>query len=198
MICYKKKNLTLKDNSEELLSEDSGGLPFVCYYDESRLFTGNHIPWHWHDWIELNYVDSGILKMYTTDQEVEARPGDVIFINRNIMHAYDFPDQVNYYSFIFDARFLAGEFGSYIDRKYFAPILRSKNLSALHLRSDSARRIHMIGSILKAIDQMREEPAGYEFAVREILSRFFLLMQEETERPGAHEADASIYLFAVQ
>lgn len=187
MICYKKKNLTLKDNSEELLSEDSGGLPFVCYYDESRLFTGNHIPWHWHDWIELNYVDSGILKMYTTDQEVEARPGDVIFINRNTMHAYNFPDQVNYYSFIFDARFLAGEFGSYIDRKYFAPILRSKNLSALHLRSDSARRIHMIGSILKAIDQMREEPAGYEFAVREILSRFFLLMQEETESVRATE-----------
>lgn len=172
MICYMKKNLTLKDNSEELLTEDSGGLPFVCYYDESRLFTGNHIPWHWHDWVELNYVDSGILKMYTTDEEVEAHPGDVIFINRNTMHAYDFPDQVNYYSFIFDARFLAGEFGGYIDRKYFAPILRSKNLPALHLKSDSARRIHMIGSILKAIDQIREEPAGYEFAVREILSRF--------------------------
>ena len=103
------------------------------------------------------------------------------------MHAYDFPDQVNYYSFIFDARFLAGEFGGYIDRKYFAPILRSKNLPALHLKSDSARRIHMIGSILKAIDQIREEPAGYEFAVREILSRFFLLMPEETETIRATE-----------
>ena len=160
MICYMKKNLTLKDNSEELLTEDSGGLPFVCYYDESRLFTGNHIPWHWHDWVELNYVDSGILKMYTTDEEVEAHPGDVIFINRNTMHAYDFPDQVNYYSFIFDARFLAGEFGGYIDRKYFAPILRSKNLPALHLKSDSARRIHMIGSILNATEQIRGEPAG--------------------------------------
>ena len=45
----------------------------------------------------------------------------------------------------------------------------------------------MIGSILKAIDQMREEPAGYEFAVREILSRFFLLMQEETESVRATE-----------
>ena len=46
MIRYMKQSLTLRDNSEELLSEDSGGLPFVCHYDESRLFAGNHIPWH--------------------------------------------------------------------------------------------------------------------------------------------------------
>ena len=52
MIQYQKKNLTLGDNSEELLSEDSGGLPFMCHYDESRLFTGHHIPWHWHDWMD--------------------------------------------------------------------------------------------------------------------------------------------------
>ena len=187
MICYKKKNLTLKDNSEELLSEDSGGLPFVCYYDESRLFTGNHIPWHWHDWIELNYVDSGILKMYTTDQEVEARPGDVIFINRNIMHAYDFPDQVNYYSFIFDARFLAGEFGSYIDRKYFAPILRSKSLSIIHIRPDTPLRIRMIELILQLTDVLRDEPDGFELTVRELISRFFLMMRAETEDIRAAE-----------
>ena len=46
MIQYLKRSLTLGDNSEELLSEESGGLPFLCYFDESRLFTGNHIPWH--------------------------------------------------------------------------------------------------------------------------------------------------------
>ena len=44
MIQYMKKGLTLGDNSEELLSEDSGGLPFMCHFDESRLFPGHHIP----------------------------------------------------------------------------------------------------------------------------------------------------------
>ena len=102
----------------------------VCYYDESRLFTGNHIPWHWHDWIELNYVDKGILKMYTTDEEVEAHTtGDVIFVNRNTLHAYDFPDQVNYYSFISRRAVPGRGFRGYIVRKYFAPILRSKKSS---------------------------------------------------------------------
>ena len=71
MIQYQKKNLTLGDSSEELLSEDSGGLPFVCHYDESRLFTGHHIPWHWHDWIEINYIDKGSYQMHSPDSDLE-------------------------------------------------------------------------------------------------------------------------------
>ena len=94
MIQYLKRSLTLGDNSEELLSEESGGLPFLCYFDESRLFTGNHIPWHWHDRIELNYVEEGTFRFHSPDVEFEAGPGEVVFINRNIMHAYDFPAPV--------------------------------------------------------------------------------------------------------
>ena len=44
MIYHQKKDLTLGDNSEELLSAASGGLPFMCMFDEGRLFTGQHIP----------------------------------------------------------------------------------------------------------------------------------------------------------
>ena len=187
MIQYQKKNLTLGDSSEELLSEDSGGLPFVCHYDESRLFTGHHIPWHWHDWIEINYIDKGSYQMHSPDSDLTAVQGEVVFINRNIMHACDFPTPVNYYSYTFDSRFLAGEFGSYIDRKYFAPILRSKSLSVLHIRPDTPRRIRMIELILQLTDVLRDEPDGYELTVREIISRFFLLMLTETEEIRAAE-----------
>ena len=162
MIQYLKRSLTLGDNSEELLSEESGGLPFLCYFDESRLFTGNHIPWHWHDRIELNYVEEGTFRFHSPDVEFEAGPGEVVFINRNIMHAYDFPAPVNYYSYTFDSRFLAGEFGGYIDRKYFAPILRSKSLSVVHLKPDTAHRIRMIDHILQLTELLRDEPEGYE------------------------------------
>ncbi len=187
MIQYLKRSLTLGDNSEELLSEESGGLPFLCYFDESRLFTGNHIPWHWHDRIELNYVEEGTFRFHSPDVEFEAGPGEVVFINRNIMHAYDFPAQVNYYSYTFDSHFLAGEFGGYIDRKYFAPILRSKSLSVVHLKPDTAHRIRMIDHILQLTELLRDEPEGYELAVREVMSRFFLLLRKETEEVRAAE-----------
>ena len=180
MIQYMKKGLTLGDNSEELLSEDSGGLPFMCHFDESRLFPGHHIPWHWHDWIELNYIEEGSFHMHTPETDLDAGQGEVVFINRNIMHAYDFPTPVNYYSYTFDSRFLAGEYGSCVDRKYFSPILSSRNLSVLHIKPDTARRIRMVESILHLTDVLREEPYGFELTVRDIMSRFFLMLLQET------------------
>lgn len=180
MILYQKDSLTLGDNSEELLSEEAGGRPFVCYYDESRLFAGHRIPWHWHNWIELNYLEEGSYQLQTSDGLLKAEQGDVVFINRNIMHAYDFPAPVNYYSYTFDSRFLAGEFGSYLDRKFFAPVLHSKNLSVLHIRPDTPRRIRMVEAVLQVTDLLREEPEGYELLVRNVMSGFFLLLLEET------------------
>lgn len=187
MIRYKKNALTLRDNSEENLEEESGGLPFVCYYDESRRYTGNHVPWHWHDWPELNYLETGSFMLHTPDGSHEVRQGEAVFVNRNVLHSYDFPREVNYYSCTFDSRFLAGPYGSFLDRKYFSPILDSPNLPVVHLRPDSANRIRMFDAILQIIDAFREEPFGYEITLRETASRFFLLLLEETKERRAQE-----------
>ena len=181
MIIYSKQQLKLGVDSEDLLSEDSGGLPFVCHYDESRLFTGQHIPWHWHEWIELNFLEEGSYTIRTPEQTMEVGQGEAVFINSNVIHCYDFPQEVNYYSYTCDSRFLAGEYGSYLDTKYFAPILRSKNLPLVHIRPDSARGIRMIGYLLEITDALRDEPHGYEFVVRDRMSRFFMLLHEEVE-----------------
>ncbi|MBR2765118.1 MAG: helix-turn-helix transcriptional regulator [Blautia sp.] len=181
MIIKAKTSLTLGDNSEELLSEDAGGLPFVCQYDESERFAGRHIPWHWHEWVEINYLEEGGYLLHTTDETMEVGQGEAVFLNGNVLHSYDFPEKVNYYSCIFDTRFLAGEYGSYLEQKYFAPILRSRSLPVVHIRPDSARGVHMISCLLEMIDALREEPRGYEFKIRETMSRFFLLLLEETE-----------------
>ena len=94
MIYHQKKELTLRDNSEELFSEETGGLPFMCYYDEGRLFTGHRIPWHWHDRIEVNYVETGSFRLHSTDRDLDAFQGDVVFINKNVLHAYELSDEV--------------------------------------------------------------------------------------------------------
>ena len=187
MIIKAKNTLALGDNSEELLTENSDGLPFVCQYDESERFAGRHIPWHWHDWVEINYLEEGSYQIHTPDETLSVGQGEAVFINGNVLHSYDFPEKVNYYSCIFDTRFLAGEYGSYLDRKYFAPILRSQGLPVVHLRPDTARGLRMISCLLEMIDALRDEPEGYEFLIRESMSRFFLLLLKETEGTLAKE-----------
>ena len=98
MIRYQKNRLILENNSKELLEKESGGLPFVCNFNESHVFIGHHIPWHWHDWFEINYTERGSFHLQTADQVVEIHQGEAVYINGSVLHAYDFPEDCGYYS----------------------------------------------------------------------------------------------------
>ena len=180
MIRYQKNRLILGNNGEELLEKESEGLPFVCNYNEGHVFIGHHIPWHWHDWFEINYTDNGSYLLETAEETLEIHQGEAVFINSNVIHAYDFPEEGSYYSLSCEARFPGGEPGGSLDRKFFSPIFRSRSLSVLHIKPDTERRIRMISCILEFLRAMREEPGAYELIVREHLVRFLLLLSEET------------------
>jgi len=179
MIRYQKQRIIVTNNSEELLEMESNGMPFICNFNESRYFIGQHIPWHWHDWFEINYTERGSYFLQAPDQTLEIHQGEAVFINGSILHAYDFPVDGGYYSISCDARFPGGEFGSYLDRKYFSPLLRSRSLAVLHIKPDSERRIRLISYILATLDLLREEPKGYELDVRRIIGDFLILLSEE-------------------
>ena len=179
MIRYQKDRLILANNGEELVERESEGMPFVCNFNEGHVFIGHHIPWHWHDWFEINYTERGSFVLQTSEKTFEIHQGEAVFINSSIIHEYDFPKDVGYYSLSCDTRFPGGEPGSYLDRKYFSPIFHSKSLSVLHIKPDSERRIRMIACILEFLRALREEPDAYELAVRERLVDFFLLLSEE-------------------
>ena len=169
MIRYQKNRLVLASDSKELLEKESEGLPFVCNFNESNVFIGHHIPWHWHE------------------------QGEAVYINGSILHAYDFPVDGGYYSLSCDTRFPGGEFGSYLDRKYFSPLLRSRSLTFLHIKPDTERRIRLIGYILQLLDVLREEPRGYELAVRQILGDFLILLSEEAAEILARDQAGNVY-----
>lgn len=181
MIRYQKQRISVTNNSEELLEMESNGMPFICNFNESRYFIGQHIPWHWHDWFEINYTERGSYILQTPDENMEILQGEAVFINSSILHAYDFPKDTGYYSLSCETRFPGGEAGGYLDRKFFSPILRSRSLSVLHIRPDTERRIRMINCILDFLRALREEPAAYELTVRQSLVDFLLLLSEEAE-----------------
>ena len=108
------------------------------------------------------------------------------------MHAYDLTQEVEYYSLMADPAFLSGGFGSYLDQKYFSRIFTSRNLSLVHLKPDTPRRVRIVGSLLKAVELLQEEPFGYELLLREELGRFFLQLTEEFRETLARESVSSV------
>ena len=111
MIRYQKNRLVLASDSKELLEKESEGLPFVCNFNESNVFIGHHIPWHWHEWFEINYTERGSYLLQTPENTVEIHQGEAVYINGSILHAYDFPVDGGYYSLTCDTRFRAESSG---------------------------------------------------------------------------------------
>ena len=174
--------LELGKDREEILSGGSDPqLPYFCHYDDSDKIIGNRIPWHWHSMVEVTYVEKGHLLFRAADEQFEVKTGELLFINANMLHSFKFMESTRSYANLFDTRLISGAVNSVIEQKYVAPILKCSELGAWRIRPDSPRRIRMTAHLLDAIDALREEPPGYEFLVRDSLSRFWLDFYQDTE-----------------
>lgn len=61
------------------------------------------MPLHWHRPCEIVRVISGKLTVYMNEDEVIARPNDIVFVNQEIIHGY-FPDKCVYEVIDFDTQ----------------------------------------------------------------------------------------------
>lgn len=66
---------------DEYLDEQLIPAKLIYYPDETT-----QIPAHWHNNLELNYVDSGTLTLLEDGQKFTLGPGDVRFINSGVVH----------------------------------------------------------------------------------------------------------------
>ena len=55
------------------------------YCLHERDLTDLVIPWHWHEELELGYIQEGVSKIVTIGAEYTVRQGDGFFINSNVM-----------------------------------------------------------------------------------------------------------------
>lgn len=57
------------------------------YCLHKRDLTNLVIPWHWHEELELGYIQEGISKIVTIGAEYTVRQGDGFFVNSNVHEA---------------------------------------------------------------------------------------------------------------
>ena len=169
------------EDNKEILPVEKGECPFVCRYSRKDSYLMEEVPWHWHNALEISFVEEGEDHFQSTENYEKLEPGDVIFVNSDVMHASKVSDNIGIYSFLFDVHFLSGLYNSLLEQKYFLPILKCKDLQIVKIHPDSPRRLQMVNLIVQAIDTVKQEPGGYEFEVRHLLSRFWYLLLEETE-----------------
>lgn len=171
------------DEHQELLLMDTG-FPYLCKSTDMNECINHSLPWHWHSFLEFDYILEGELELQTPDHVLHLKKGDLFFINTDVLHALHSKTPTKAcktYAHLFDIHFLSGMYNSIFERKYFLPLFKNNNIPCYIVHPDSYRRVQMIEKFLKIVELNEQELPGYEFEIRAELCRFWYLLLEETK-----------------
>ena len=163
-------------SKEEKLPYDTPDFPYVASRAELDYYRESFIPWHWHNAVELFYMESGELKYNTPHKNLTFPAGSAGMVNANVLHRTEFqrrPEACVQLLHIFDPQLLAGNRGSLMDQKYISPITAASQIELIALSPDEPAQASVIEMIRSAFS-LSEEEVGYEFKVREALSRIWI------------------------
>lgn len=181
-----KETMRLFETDENQIEIIEGMTVEYPYCLHERNLTDFVIPWHWHEELELGYIQEGISKIVTVGAEYIVHQGDGFFINSNVMNVKQngLPGgktvEINH---IFHPVFLSGHFKSRFETKYLSPVINDRQIEVHILRKGHTISDQILHNLYRLKELQRNPNA--EFQTRNILSdTWLLLVNELRENPG--------------
>ena len=174
--------LSFKTDRNQVEHIDGMTLEFP-YCMHERDLTSFVVPWHWHEELELGYIEKGTSIIRTLTQEYTIHQGDGFFINANVADTKlngnpgKTSIEINH---IFHPIFIGGHFGSLIASKYLNPVLQNKKISVHVIRRGSKEADAVLDNLvlLKAKNSNKNQ----EIAIRNLLSETWLMLLDEIDK----------------
>lgn len=176
-------SLEFKDGSqEERLPGFSPEFPYLATRAELDRYLEPAVPWHWHRAVELFYMESGSLEYTTPNGKWTFPAGSGGFVNSNVLHtsrATRRRARNTQLLHLFEPSLIAGEFGGQMEKKYVLPLISDPAVEVIALRPEIPAEAALLEQICAAF-QISEEEWGYEFRLREALTRIWMGLLELT------------------
>ena len=153
------------------------------YCMHERDLTDFVVPWHWHEELELGYIERGTSIIRTLEQDYIVHQGDGFFINTNVVDTKQNATpgkstlEVNH---IFHPVFIGGHFGSLISSKYLSPLLQNQKIS-VHIIRRGSKEADTILDNLVLLRNMNRKP-DQEILIRNVLSETWLRLLDEIDK----------------
>lgn len=169
--------LNLNKVSKEL--QPHGSLEFPCagyssgYTDRQE----DVIPWHWHEEMEIIYLEDGQMKVEIPSNAFLLKKGDCIVINSNILHYAEAVTECKLRSLVFSQALISGNEDSVFAKKYMQPLLTCNHFSHYFIKAGENENV--TECFKRAFEALEQDCYGYEFTVRENLSRICLFLYGE-------------------
>lgn len=174
---------TVNEQGMELIEHGSALFPAACYYDN---LAEEDVPWHWHEELELILVSEGESVVAAGTEKYIIKEGNGIFINSGILHAAwkHTEGACRFHSIVFHPRLVGGSADSVFWQNYLRPLMEDGTLSGVYLDRDTEWQREILTFLEHAWQSDVAEQPGYEFEVRENLSRIVSCLVLRKPAPG--------------
>ena len=148
------------------------------YYDCGIPDYFTSVPLHWHSEMELNYIKSGNGFFKYEDQTISAKPGDIVLIQPNVLHAIMSDEHSSFFydTIVFHQNMLVG---SYDDRCYtdiLLPIFSSRQRVLVPVSQDPPGYHELHDSVRTIMQCAHKNLATSDLLLKSELLRLFYLL----------------------
>ncbi|MDW2796391.1 AraC family transcriptional regulator [Clostridium boliviensis] len=175
--------IPLNDEGKEIVKRGTPGFPCHAYIGDIHNFIGGEVSLHWHSEFEMFALDEGLVQIIIADHSYVLQPGEGYFLNSDVLHKIicktDQP--CRYRSIVFDQYVISGRSGSVFDEKYVRPFVEGGSSSWTFSLRD-AGTAPALSLFYAAFNACELEPDGYEFTVRDAMSKIILLLNGDKEK----------------
>lgn len=167
---------------EELLPDFDSAFPHIL--NRTGFREGESAPWHWHQAVELVYVESGVLEYVTPSGSGMVPAGAGAFVNSNVLHmtrGCHTPGNRIHCVHLFDPALISGGAGSRMEEKYVLPLTTALQAELILLDPEDPAHGTALELLRRSLE-LDPSQTGYELRMRAILSEIWLEILE-TARP---------------
>ncbi len=161
---------------EEVVPSVEASFPYRTDRSDLNSYPGRLCPWHWHNDVEIFFVEKGALTYRVPGRDRVFHEGDVGFINAQVLHstsAFGTPPSLQH-EHIFLPQLVSGAPGSAIERRYVAPLLKNAGADMIFVPAGHERAERMRGLMRRAFAANEAREDGYEIVVRGLMSELWL------------------------
>ena len=177
---------SILEDGRETFRHGDGRFPCASYLDCYSGGRGRY-PWHWHDELEIAYVERGEVTAAVNDRQVLLQQGDGIFINRRVLHAFFMQGEgeARMPNILFHPALLYGTQESVFWEKYVKPLVLSNGFTHAVFRRQVPWQKAALEEAAAAFRALTDEKFGYEIRTRSALSFILLLLPLPAAAAGA-------------
>ena len=173
--------INMDGSNRELNPHGTSDFPIACYYEEIRDGKGQYVPDHWHDDLEVLTLVEGECSIAVDGENGVLHAGDGIFFNRKSHHMLVGRPRCRIASAVFNPVLVAGTPDSVFAHRYVSPVIADDAPRFVVFHPDD--RLHFADQVLRTVEAERAKQPGYEFAVRDALSRCMYSVWDAMGRP---------------